>query len=256
MKERALRDSRFCAQFIDRRRVVALCADQGEGGGEDLLPGGGLYGADRSSGPFSCAHKVPTGWYFVKENVEDRGAIRIPSPAGLTRGSMDRRVKPGDDESGLVDLVETRPSRLSRPTRGTRAHAGFRDPRRITGSAPCTRWSRRVLYATQEPFSFPAARHLSTLQFVCLTQIALLISIPLVSGGPASRRDFVALITDVSNYGKLAIIFAIGMTGLLLYNFGLSNAHPIIISMILNLSPFWAAAVALILPGSRSRSRR
>ncbi len=104
-----------------------------------------------------------------------------------------------------------------------------------------------VLYATQEPFSFPAARHLSTLQFVCLTQIALLISIPLVSGGPASRRDFVALITDVSNYWKLAVIFAIGMSGLLLYNIGLSNAHPIIISTILNLSPFWAAGVALIL---------
>ena len=44
-----------------------------------------------------------------------------------------------------------------------------------------------------------------------------------------------------------AIIFAIGMTGLLLYNFGLSNAHPIIISVILNLSPFWAAAVAYFL---------
>ena len=49
------------------------------------------------------------------------------------------------------------------------------------------------------------------------------------------------------NYGYLAVIFAIGMTGLLLYNFGLSNAHPIIISAILNLSPFWAALVALVL---------
>jgi hypothetical protein len=37
------------------------------------------------------------------------------------------------------------------------------------------------------------------------------------------------------------------MTGLLLYNFGLSNAHPIIISVILNLSPFWAAGVAYFL---------
>ena len=103
------------------------------------------------------------------------------------------------------------------------------------------------LYATQEPFSFPAAKHLSTIQFVCLTQIALLISIPLVTWRPASRRDFIALIRDPSNYGKLAVIFAIGMTGLLLYNFGLSNAHPIIISVILNLSPFWAAAVAYVL---------
>ena len=103
------------------------------------------------------------------------------------------------------------------------------------------------LYATQEPFSFLAARHLTTLQFVCLTQIALLISIPLVTWRPSSRRDLVALLSAPSNYGKLAVIFAIGMTGLLLYNFGLSNAHPIIISAILNLSPFWAAMVALLI---------
>src|SRR5271165_3022859 len=86
------------------------------------------------------------------------------------------------------------------------------------------------LFAVQEPFSFLAARRLTTLQFVCLTQIALLISIPLVTAQAASRRDFVALIRNPSNYGKLAVIFAIGMSGLLLYSFGLSNAHPIIIS--------------------------
>src|SRR5208337_2515428 len=103
------------------------------------------------------------------------------------------------------------------------------------------------LLATQEPFSFLAARRLTTMQFVCLTQIALLISIPLVTLRPASRRDFIALLRDASNYGKLAVIFAIGMSGLLLYNFGLSNAHPVIISAILNLSPFWAAMVALII---------
>jgi drug/metabolite transporter (DMT)-like permease len=104
-----------------------------------------------------------------------------------------------------------------------------------------------ILYATQEPSSFPAARHLNTLQFVCLTQIALLVSIPLLTAPPASRRDFLALIRDPSSYGPLAAIFAIGMSGLLLYNFGLSNAHPIIISAILNLSPFWAALVALVI---------
>jgi drug/metabolite transporter (DMT)-like permease len=103
------------------------------------------------------------------------------------------------------------------------------------------------LYATQEPFSFPAARHLNTLQFVALTQISLLVSIPLLLSRPTSRRDFVALFRKPINYGYLAVIFAVGMTGLLLYNFGLSNAHPIIISAILNLSPFWAALVALVL---------
>jgi drug/metabolite transporter (DMT)-like permease len=103
------------------------------------------------------------------------------------------------------------------------------------------------LYATQEPFSFPAAKHLDTLQFVALTQVSLLVSIPLLLSRSTSRRDFVALIRKPVNYGYLAVIFAIGLTGLLLYNFGLSNAHPIIISAILNLSPFWAALVALFI---------
>ena len=105
------------------------------------------------------------------------------------------------------------------------------------------------LYATQEPFSFPAAKHLNTLQFVALTQVSLLVSLPLLLSRPKSRRDFVALLRKPVNYGYLAVIFAIGLTGLLLYNFGLSNAHPIIISAILNLSPFWAALVALVLAG-------
>ena len=105
------------------------------------------------------------------------------------------------------------------------------------------------LYATQEPFSFPAAKHLNTLQFVALTQVSLLVSLPLLMSRAKSRRDFVALLRKPLNYGYLAVIFAIGLTGLLLYNFGLSNAHPIIISAILNLSPFWAALVALLLAG-------
>ena len=105
-----------------------------------------------------------------------------------------------------------------------------------------------VLLATQEPFSFLAAKRLTALQFVCLTQIALMISIPLVTlPRPARRRDFVALLGDVSNYGKLAVLFAIGLAGLLLYNFGLSNANPVIIAAIVNLSPFWAALVALLI---------
>jgi len=103
------------------------------------------------------------------------------------------------------------------------------------------------LYATQEPFSFPAAKRLSTMQFVCLTQVALLVSIPLLTSRAASRHDFFALLRAPTNYGYLAVIFAIGMSGLLLYNVGLSNAHPIIISAILNLSPFWAALVALLI---------
>ena len=104
-----------------------------------------------------------------------------------------------------------------------------------------------VLYATQEPFSFPAAKHLNTIQFGCLTQIALFVSIPLVTGRRASHRDLVDLLTKGSNYVPLALLFANGLSGTLLYNFGLSDAHPIIISAVLNLSPFWAALVALVI---------
>src|SRR5260370_40584288 len=40
-----------------------------------------------------------------------------------------------------------------------------------------------------------------------------------------------------------------GLSGVRLYNFGLSNANPILNFTILNLSPFWAALVALVLAG-------
>ena len=49
------------------------------------------------------------------------------------------------------------------------------------------------LLAVQEPFSSLAARRLDTIQFVFLTQIALFISIPLVTLRPSTRLDFIAL---------------------------------------------------------------
>jgi drug/metabolite transporter (DMT)-like permease len=104
-----------------------------------------------------------------------------------------------------------------------------------------------VLLATQEPFSALAAKRLSSSYFICLTQCALLLSVPLLTLSPVSRRDFVALLSNVRHLGKLAILFAAGLCGLFLYNIGLSSAHPIITAAILNLSPFWAALVALII---------
>jgi hypothetical protein len=104
-----------------------------------------------------------------------------------------------------------------------------------------------ALLATQEPFSALAAKRLAPALFVCLTQAALLLSVPLLISSSASRRDFIALLATPTNYWKLAVLFLIGLTGLLLYNAGLSNAHPIIIAAILNLSPLWAAAVALLI---------
>src|SRR5947209_76857 len=106
-----------------------------------------------------------------------------------------------------------------------------------------------VLLATQEPFSFLAAKRLNWEQFVLVTQASLLISIPLLNFKPQSRRDFLAILATPPMYWKLAVIFALGMTGLLLYKLGLTGAHPIIIAAIFNLSPFWAAMVARLISG-------
>jgi drug/metabolite transporter (DMT)-like permease len=104
-----------------------------------------------------------------------------------------------------------------------------------------------LLLATQEPFSALAAKRLTSSYFICLTQIALLLSVPLLTLSAASRRDFVALLSDVRNLGRLAVLFVFGLCGLFLYDIGLSSAHPIITAAILNMSPFWAALVAWII---------
>jgi hypothetical protein len=104
-----------------------------------------------------------------------------------------------------------------------------------------------LLVSVQEPFSFLAAKRLSLTQFVFLTQVALLISIPLLMGNGKSRHDLVLLLGNAANYFKFGFLFIIGMAGLLLFKLALSNAHPIIISAIINLQPFFAALVALLI---------
>ena len=106
-----------------------------------------------------------------------------------------------------------------------------------------------ALLAAQEPFSALAAKRLPPLSFVCLTQAALLLSVPILIARARSRHDFSALLLTPRNLGKLAVLFLIGIAGLLLYNLGLRNAHPIIVAAILNLSPFWAAIVAKVVSG-------
>ena len=91
-----------------------------------------------------------------------------------------------------------------------------------------------ALLATQEPFSALAAKRLPPLSFVCLTQTALLLSVPLLTARATSCHDFSALLFTRRNLGKLAVLFLIGAAGLLLYNSGLRNAHPIIVAAILN----------------------
>ena len=49
------------------------------------------------------------------------------------------------------------------------------------------------------------------------------------------------------NLAKLTVLFIFGLCGLTLYYVGLSSAHPIITATIFNLSPFWAALVAMMI---------
>ena len=104
-----------------------------------------------------------------------------------------------------------------------------------------------ALIAAQPPLSSPAAKTFSTVQFLFLTQVALLVSVPLLLASKEARRDFVAALDAPSNLSKLAAIFAVGVVGLLLYTVSLSHAHPVVVVAILNLSPFWAALVAFFL---------
>jgi hypothetical protein len=84
---------------------------------------------------------------------------------------------------------------------------------------------------------------------MALTQVALLLSLPLLLSRADSRRDFATILLDVRQWPKLAVIFLVGVAGLGLYDIGLSSAHPIITAGVLNLSPFWAAMVAFAFSG-------
>jgi hypothetical protein len=126
---------------------------------------------------------------------------------------------------------------------------------RKDASSPDFRWGTlysigtAVLLAMQEPFSALAAKRLSPVYFICITQTALLCSVPLLAARRQSRHDFWVMFSTLQNLKRLAVLFSIGLAGLLLYNFGLRGAQPIVIAALLNLSPFWAAMVAKIVSG-------
>ena len=115
-----------------------------------------------------------------------------------------------------------------------------------------------LLLSVQEPFSFLAAKRLSFTQFVFLTQVALLMSLPLLIARERSRRELIVLLGNTANYCKLGVLFPIGMLGLLMFKLALSNAHPIIISAIINLQPFllpwWRSSLRECRSQSRLRS--
>jgi hypothetical protein len=62
--------------------------------------------------------------------------------------------------------------------------------------------------------------------FIGFTQCALLCSVPLLIARTDSRRDFAAILLNVRNLPKLAAVFLVGVSGLALFDVGLSSAHP------------------------------
>jgi drug/metabolite transporter (DMT)-like permease len=47
------------------------------------------------------------------------------------------------------------------------------------------------------------------------------------------------------------VLLLIGLIGIVLYAFGLGRGHPIVISAVLNLDPFWAAIIAYLIAGKK-----
>jgi drug/metabolite transporter (DMT)-like permease len=103
-----------------------------------------------------------------------------------------------------------------------------------------------VLLSAQNPLSLPAAQRMSVVNFVLATQVILLCSLPLLLRTAEARRDFVAIVTGAKNLKHMGVLLVIGLANHVLYFLALSNADPITIAAVLNLSPFWAALVAFL----------
>jgi drug/metabolite transporter (DMT)-like permease len=106
-----------------------------------------------------------------------------------------------------------------------------------------------ALLAAQDPLTGPAAQKLGAVQFVLVTEIALTFASAFLLFKPEARRDFSKLILSRGGVLRLFGLTVLGLCGLALYNLGLRHAHPVVISAILNLSPFWAALVARYFAG-------
>ena len=108
-----------------------------------------------------------------------------------------------------------------------------------------------ALLATQAPLSLLGAKRLSAAEFICVTEMVLLLCVPFMLRTQRSREHFRALISSVSNLGKFGVLLLIGLIGIVLYAFGLGRGHPIVISAVLNLDPFWAAIIAYLIAGKK-----
>jgi drug/metabolite transporter (DMT)-like permease len=105
------------------------------------------------------------------------------------------------------------------------------------------------LIAAQAPFSLLATKSISLPAYVLVTEIAQLCCVPFMLRSGQARKDFRSLILQRENVPKFSLLLAIGMISLLLFAFGLGKGHPVVISAVLNLDPFWAALVAFFIAG-------
>jgi hypothetical protein len=108
-----------------------------------------------------------------------------------------------------------------------------------------------ALLATQAPLSLLGAKRLSAAEFICVTEMVLLLCVPFMLRTQRSREHFRGLISSVSNLGKFGVLLLIGLIGIVRYAFGLGRGHPIVISAVLNLDPFWAAIIAYLIAGKK-----
>jgi drug/metabolite transporter (DMT)-like permease len=108
-----------------------------------------------------------------------------------------------------------------------------------------------ALLATQAPLSLLGAKRLSAAEFICVTEMVLLLCVPFMLRTQRSREHFRGLISSVSNLGKFGVLLLIGLIGIVRYAFGLGRGHPIVISAVLNLDLFWAAIIAYLIAGKK-----
>jgi hypothetical protein len=73
-----------------------------------------------------------------------------------------------------------------------------------------------ALLATQAPLSLLGAKRLSAAEFICVTELVLLLCVPFMLRTQRSREHFRALISSVSNLGKFGILLLIGLLGIVL----------------------------------------
>jgi drug/metabolite transporter (DMT)-like permease len=163
-----------------------------------------------------------------------RQAQRNAAPAWSDRDGISEMTR----SLGAAALTDAAPAKPAPRAGASRSAAGV-----ILAVATA------ALLAAQEPLTGPAAQKLGAIQFLLVTQTALAFASIFLLWRPEARRDFVKIISSRRGALRLIGLTLLGLCGLALYNLGLRHAHPVVISAILNLSPFWAALVARYFAG-------